>query len=88
MNLDKLVPRDGYVPKHRLFDAGTLAFHFHVATGTIYRWVSEDELAVYALGRRRLYDLLDVQEAYNRRHCGEALPQELTEALTRGEDSS
>lgn len=70
-NLD-LAPSDSHVPTHRLFDAGVLAFHYHVAVGTIYRWVSEDDITAYrapaGARERRRYDLHDIQRAYDKRH--------------------
>lgn len=52
-------------------DPRTLADHYEVSVGTIYRWVSEDGIRRYGTPRRRLYRLGDIQAACDKRHAAE-----------------
>jgi len=53
------------------FPVATIARHYRVAPGTIRRWVSEDRINgqhdPYER-RRKVYELDDIQAAYDRRH--------------------
>lgn len=53
------------------FAVDVLARHYSKSTGTIGRWISEDRIAGDrdpTNRRRKLYPLVDVQAAYDRRH--------------------
>lgn len=54
------------------FAVPELARHYGVAPGTIGRWLSEDEIEGYrdpVNRRQKLYPLVRVQDAYNKRHA-------------------
>lgn len=51
-----------------LFTAPELARLYHVAEGTIRRWVSQDRIPAARRGQRKAYRHRDIQRAYDRRH--------------------
>lgn len=51
-----------------LVDVEALARHFGVARSTIRRWACEDGWHPYGARVRRLWDLRQVQESFERRH--------------------
>jgi hypothetical protein len=52
----------------KLLDVEAIARHYGVARGTVGRWACEDRWVKYGTRRRRLYDLAEVQESFERRH--------------------
>jgi len=56
--------------KPRLILVSTLeaAIHYRVATGTIRRWAHEDGWRPYGTRHARQWNLVQVQDSYDRRH--------------------
>lgn len=68
-------PRAGLLHSRRwtiaAFPVAVIARHYHVAPGTIRSWVSEDRISGQAdphERRRKVYELGDIQRAYDKRH--------------------
>lgn len=55
-------------PRLRLLDTEATARHYGVAPGTIRRWASEDRWYPYGTRRYRLWNLIEAQTSYERRH--------------------